>query len=305
MRVDKFWAVMVAALLSIGVAKVSAQSVNSQYLSYIERYSALAQKQQKEHGIPASITLAQGLLESRAGQSTLATQGNNHFGIKCHSSWTGETMLRDDDAPDECFRVYRDAEESFTDHSRFLHGRRYAILFELDPADYAGWAEGLRECGYATDPNYGPKLISIIERYRLYEYDLGGGVPRRGGEDDAMFILSELKQSHAVRRSRGLYYVIAVPGDTYASIAAELGTDAATLAANNDAPGETRREIRAWEEVYLQPKLDTAPKGIKKVTIGEDETARTVAQRYGVTMKLIERLNPGFADSPGTTLRLR
>ncbi len=296
-------AAVVALFVSVVSQEATAQNVNKLYLDYIEKYAPLAQEQQKLHGVPASITLAQGLLESRAGMSTLASQGNNHFGIKCHSTWTGATMLRDDDAPDECFRVYNSPSESYDDHSRFLHGRRYARLFDLEPTDYAGWSHGLRECGYATDPNYGYKLISIIELYKLYTYDIGGGVIA-ATDDDAEFILSQLKSSHAVRRFRGLHYVIAVPGDTYASIAAEFNLDAKKLARDNDAT-DPKTQIKAWEEVYLQPKLDHAPKKINKVTIGEDESAHSVAQRYGVTMKLIRDLNPKFKDAPGTTLRLK
>lgn len=306
MRVTILRYILLSAMSVLLPLVTIGQNVNSQYLNYIEKYGELARRQQKEHGIPASITLAQGLLESRAGQSTLAASGNNHFGIKCHSTWTGETMLRSDDAPDECFRVYATAEESFRDHSLFLHGRRYSRLFDLDPSDYAGWATGLRECGYATDPNYGYKLISIIELYKLYEYDLVPKGPRKDTSDeDALFIVSQLKSSHAVRRSRGLHYVIAVPGDTYASIAAEFDVDARRLADYNDAPKGVKAPIRAWEEVYLQPKLDSAPKNVKKVTIGEDETAHSVSQRYGVSMKLINELNPRYKDVPGTTLRLR
>ena len=262
----------------------------------------MAVEQQRKHGVPASITLAQGLLESGAGASTLATEGNNHFGIKCHATWSGATMLRDDDAPDECFRVYTDAAESFEDHSLFLSkGRRYASLFELDITDYRGWAAGLSAAGYATDPNYAPRLISIIEQYALYKYDTPGSEVEDAA---ALFIMEQLKHTHAVRRSRGLHYVIAVPGDTYASIAAEFAMDATTLASYNDSPSPTQ-EIKAWEEVYFQPKLDTAPKGVKKVTIGHDESAHSVAQRYGVKMELIEKLNPGFKDQPGTRLRLK
>lgn len=305
MRIAYSIAILLLIVVSAIPRGVSAQNVNKLYLDYIERYAPLAQEQQQLHGIPASITLAQGLLESRAGLSTLASQGNNHFGIKCHSTWTGPTMLRDDDAPDECFRVYASPSESFDDHSRFLHGRRYSRLFDLNPADYASWAHGLRECGYATDPNYGYKLISIIELYKLYTYDIGGeAAAAAAAEDDAAFILSQLKSSHAVRRSRGLHYVIAVPGDTYASIAAEFNLDPSRLAVDNDA-SDPSAAIKAWEEVYLQPKLDHAPKHISKVTIGEDESAHSVAQRYGVTMKLIRDLNPGYTDRPGTTLRLK
>ena len=194
-------------------------------------------------GVPASITLSQGLLESGAGLSTLATEGNNHFGIKCHNDWQGETMLRDDDAKDECFRVYKSAAESFADHSRFLQRKRYASLFELDPTDYQGWAHGLKRCGYATDPTYAAKLIAVIERYGLYRYDRGG---EQAGELDAEFIMQELKSTHVVNKSGGRYYIIAYPGDTYASIAQEFGIDAGALAACNE-----EREIEDWIEIYL------------------------------------------------------
>lgn len=274
----------------------------SPYTAYIEKYAPMAVAQQAKHHVPASITLAQGLLESAAGRSTLATEGNNHFGIKCHSTWNGETMLRDDDAPDECFRVYKDVADSFEDHSLFLcRGRRYASLFELDMTDYRGWATGLSAAGYATDPNYAPRLIAIIEQYGLYEYDRPGGEVEDAA---AIYIMEQLRHNHAVRRSRGLHYVIAVPGDTYASIAAEFSLDARKLVEYNDATS-INAEIKAWEEVYFQPKLDYAPKGVKKVTIGRDESAHSVAQRYGVKMSLIDSLNPKYKDKPGTRLKLR
>ena len=140
---------------------------------YIEKWAATAVMEMHRSGIPASITLAQGLVESRAGLSELATEGNNHFGIKCHSGWTGEKMYHDDDARGECFRVYSSAEESFRDHSDFLRGRqRYAALFKLDVTDYRGWAEGLSKAGYATSPTYASQLIKVIEDYRLYEFDV-------------------------------------------------------------------------------------------------------------------------------------
>ena len=134
------------ALLPLCVA------ASNPYEDYIARYSSLAVEHQSEYGIPASITLAQGLLESAAGRSTLASEGNNHFGIKCHKEWKGGKMLRNDDAPDECFRVYNTPEESFHDHSLFLRRTRYLKLFDLDVTDYHSWARVLRECGYATDP---------------------------------------------------------------------------------------------------------------------------------------------------------
>ena len=142
----------------------------------------------KEYGIPASITLAQGILESGDGNSELATKANNHFGIKCHSDWTGESMKYDDDRRNECFRVYSDARESFKDHSLFLSERsRYATLFDLDPIDYKGWARGLKKAGYATDPKYADRLIDLIERHELYRYDTNLDLVVPMAKDSAYF----------------------------------------------------------------------------------------------------------------------
>lgn len=290
-------AVCVSALLCAGVR---AQSADGRYREYIERYAAMAVAQQEAHGVPASITLAQGLLESAAGRSTLATRGNNHFGIKCHAGWEGEYMLRDDDAPDECFRVYGTAAESFEDHSRFLRRKRYAPLFELDGSDYAGWARGLSRCGYATDPNYADRLIAIIERYALYVYDSASG---REAEETAHYIWEHLRASHPVRRSRGLHYVIAAPGDTYGSLAKEFRIKKKKLLEYND----VRRDgpVREWQEVYLEPKRDEAPAGVERATIGQDESIHSLSQRYGVKLSRLRELNPRAADEPGTVIRMR
>lgn len=168
---------MIAALL---VFAVGADADLTPQERYIARYAPTAVQEMYRSGVPASITLAQGLLESRYGLSELAVKGNNHFGIKCHD-WKGRTMRVDDDRKGECFRVYGDAAESYADHSDFLRYRtRYRGLFDLDIADYKGWAYGLSKAGYATDPQYAPKLIRIIEDYGLYRYDMvadGAGMP--------------------------------------------------------------------------------------------------------------------------------
>ncbi len=282
------------------IALFLAAAKKNPYQEYIETYSGMAIEQQKAHGIPASITLAQGLLESRAGQSTLATLGNNHFGIKCHNEWKGDTLLRNDDAANECFRSYASAAESFEDHSRFLLRKRYAPLFRNDVTDYAAWARGLKACGYATDPNYATRLIAIIERYALYLFDSEAG---RRAEEDADFIRDMLKATHPVRRSRGLHYVIASPGDTYASIAKELGLKTSRLLKYNDVKKDM--EIKPWEEVYLEEKRDSAPDGITTVTIGEGESFHSIAQRFGIKLTTIQRLNPKTADRSGATILLR
>lgn len=140
-------------------------------ISYIERFKQIAIREMNNSGIPASITLAQGILESGNGNSELALEGNNHFGIKCTPEWKGKTMLKDDDQKDDCFRVYKTPEESFKDHTEFLKRKRYAPLFELDKNDYRGWATGLKAAGYATNPRYAELLISLIERYNLNRFD--------------------------------------------------------------------------------------------------------------------------------------
>lgn len=141
-------------------------------LDYIDKYKDIAMTEMVKYKIPASITLAQGILESGNGKSKLASKGNNHFGIKCHSDWKGKTMRQDDDAPQECFRVYKNAEESYNDHSKFLkNSSRYASLFDLEITDYKGWAKGLKKAGYATSPVYASALIKLIEDYDLQQYD--------------------------------------------------------------------------------------------------------------------------------------
>ncbi|WP_316816725.1 glucosaminidase domain-containing protein [Pedobacter nyackensis] len=140
-------------------------------LNYIETFKAIAIEEMNKYGIPASITLAQGILESGSGNSSLAKYANNHFGIKCTSDWKGKGYFKDDDKADDCFRVYKDARESYKDHSEFLKRKRYSFLFELDKNDYKNWARGLKQAGYATNPKYPDLLIGVIDRYQLYQYD--------------------------------------------------------------------------------------------------------------------------------------
>ena len=286
-------ALMCMAAATPCAATASAETADDRYILYINTYSQMAVDQQAQFGIPASITLAQGLLESAAGRSTLAREGNNHFGIKCHKGWEGKSMLRDDDAPGECFRVYGSAAESYRDHSLFLSRERYRPLFSHDVTDYASWARGLSRCGYATDPNYASRLIAIIERYALYTYDTRAG---REAEEITEFIWQQMRKTHPVRKARGLHYVIASPGDTYSSIAKEFRIKKKKLMELNDA--ETDR-VREWQEVYLEEKLDEAPEGVASATVGEGETIHSVAQRFGMKLAAVLALNPGAKDSPG------
>ncbi|MGY4383425.1 LysM repeat protein [Pedobacter sp. UYP24] len=157
-------------------------------LSYIEEFKAVAMQEMNTYGIPASITLAQGILESGSGNSSLARFANNHFGIKCTSEWKGKGYFKDDDQANDCFRVYKDARESYKDHSEFLKRKRYSFLFELDKNDYKNWALGLKQAGYATNPKYPDMLINIIEKYKLYQYDMPESETEKLKREDRVFI---------------------------------------------------------------------------------------------------------------------
>lgn len=162
---------------------------------YVSRYKDIAIKEMNTYGIPASITLAQGLLESANGNSALAREANNHFGIKCTSDWKGGSFLQDDDRRDDCFRVYNSAEDSFRDHSEFLLRKRYAALFELDKDDYVGWAKGLKQAGYATNPRYAQLLIDLIERYELHHYDREENTPDKTHREER--VMTEIADNTA------------------------------------------------------------------------------------------------------------
>ena len=225
----------IIALLLICVA-VQAQRRNSRYNEYIKQYAPLAVEQMKEHKIPASITLAQGLLESGAGQSALARKSNNHFGIKCHSDWRGRRVYHDDDAKGECFRAYRHPKDSYEDHSLFLkRGARYAFLFKLKITDYKGWARGLKKAGYATDPSYANRLITIIEDYDLYKYDSRGMSKREARKWE-----KELKKKpwlanpHQVYIANDIAYVVARDGDTFQFLGKEFDISWRKLVKYND-----------------------------------------------------------------------
>ena len=237
-----------AALAAIVILFCSAGDPPQQ--RYIDKWAATAVREMYRSGVPASITLAQGLLESRAGQSDLAAKGNNHFGIKCHNDWQGRTMYHDDDARGECFRVYDDAGESFRDHSDFLRFRdRYKFLFDLKPTDYKGWAYGLKKAGYATDPSYAEKLIRNIENFQLYRYD--ATVPEEEIPETPIVIeqkttvvsVRRIKEElnfslkRQVYENNGVPFVYSMAGETYESLAASFGLFKKEILQFNDAAG--------------------------------------------------------------------
>lgn len=192
---------------------------------YLDRFGPIARSEMRQYKIPASITLAQGILESGTGQGTLAKVGNNHFGIKCHRGWNGGRMYHDDDAKGECFRTYDDPAESYRDHSVFLSGRqRYAFLFKLHKRDYKAWAKGLKKAGYATDPKYPKKLISIIERYKLYQYDT-----KKGPEAKAVKPLARA----ALKNNQNRIHSVDI-GDTLYSISRQYNISVDEIKKHND-----------------------------------------------------------------------
>lgn len=175
---------------------------------YIKQYSDISMKEMRDYKIPASITLAQGILESSSGKSLLTLRSNNHFGIKCHKGWKGKKTYHDDDEKGECFRVYKDPRTSFKDHSEFLTTRsRYSSLFELAPEDYVGWAKGLSRAGYATDRRYPAKLIALIEKYELHQYDmevLGKNYKKRKHSKSKSYTVVKGDTLYSISRKHGL-----------------------------------------------------------------------------------------------------
>lgn len=281
-------------LLSISPRYIFAQQ--SLYERYIKKYADMAVEQMKCYGVPASITLAQGLLESAAGTSTLATKGNNHFGIKCGSSWTGPYMLMTDDAPNEKFRVYESVEESYEDHSKFLKkNRRYASLFLLNPTDYEGWAKGLRKAGYATNPSYATSLIDIIEKYHLQAYDKGERKHHRANTEQEK-LQTKAGKKHQVRKCNGQYYIVAQASDTYQSLAQLMGTKEKKLRQYNDV--DEKYNLREGDIVYLGKKAKRADRSMKRKyhVMEEGESLYSISQRFGIRLSSLCKMNPISQD---------
>ena len=269
--------------------------------SYVKQYAAEAIRQMEYSGIPASITLAQGMLESGNGLSELAVKSNNHFGIKCHG-WSGKKTFHDDDKKGECFRVYDEVLESYKDHSEFLmHRSRYAFLFDIKDKDYKKWAKGLKKAGYATNPKYADILIKKIEDYQLWKYDVMSSAELQVGEEVAMMephkvqfkgVEYNIVRSHTVKITESkIRYVVAHKGDTYVRIAQEFNMSLWQLYAFNDMNGEDH--LREGDIIYLQPKLKKY-KGDSDVVFAKDETLAQLSQRLGIQLKYLLKVNPGL-----------
>lgn len=277
---------------------------------YARAYGDMAIEKMRIYGIPASITLAQGMLESGYGGSELAIKANNHFGIKCGKNWNGQKIYHDDDAKGECFRKYKSVDDSYRDHSNFLStNRRYDPLFALEPLDYKGWARGLKAAGYATNPQYAELLIDLIERHKLNRYDIpsnmGGLLGQNifSGEGDA-----PKPEKHTGRtwgRTNGVKYIVAQKGDSWQSLSSQYKVPMHRLLKINDLPATI--PIDPGDHIYLKTKK-SKNRYADIHTVQANQSARDVAQVYGIRLAALKRLNPsikGAEPKTGSTLRLR
>jgi len=291
------------------------QEVASKGAEYIKKYKDLAIREMKRTDIPASITLAQGMLESDYGNSTLARKAKNHFGIKCHNSWKGQRVYHDDDRRGECFRKYNNVYESYEDHSKFLtQSNRYEFLFDYKRTQYKAWAKGLKKAGYATSRTYAKKLIELVERYELYRYDSPEG--RRVASDvefnsssDNLGNVDNFKISHPghnVRMKNRIDYIIVKRGDTFSSLNEELELLPWELKKYNDL--EDDAELKPGQILYIQPKRNKAGVGNNYHIVKEDDTMHSISQLYGIKIdELYEKNNMEEGDEiePGKKLWLR
>lgn len=265
-------------LFSISVV---AQEVTSE--DYIRKYHKIAIDEMHAYGIPASITLAQGILESGNGNSDLAHKSKNHFGIKCHKTWSGRKVYHDDDAKNECFRKYRKVSDSYRDHSEFLKNRdRYAFLFDYKMTDYIAWAKGLKKAGYATHPEYAEKLINLIKRFDLAQYDQASKSGKRKVKKPKRRDRKEIFKSE-----NGLKYVLAETGDTYDIIATEQSLWMWELLAFNDC--EKDHQLAQGDLVYLEMKKMKAKSEFHVVK--EAETLHYISQLHGIQLPKLQYKN--------------
>ncbi|MFC0876308.1 glucosaminidase domain-containing protein [Saccharicrinis sp. FJH2] len=303
---------LVSVLLMV-IFAMNAQTLTRE--DYVEKFAPIAIREMQRYGIPASITLAQGILESSNGNSYLARVANNHFGIKCHD-WTGPSVHRDDDMRNECFRKYKEPVESFEDHSKFLTSReRYRFLFELKVTDYKGWARGLKKAGYATDPQYANRLIKIIEDNELFLYDRG--VKVEFTEDEVISTRKTRKQepvdnfvikpfsSHQIYSNNKVNYVKVRPGDSFQSISQEFNLRDWELYKYNDLPEDAY--LTSGQVVYIQPKRNRS-KNYEFHVAKEDESMREISQRYGIRLRSLYKKNnmdKGTQPQPGQRIYLK
>ncbi|MBQ0056632.1 MAG: glucosaminidase domain-containing protein [Bacteroidales bacterium] len=268
---------------------------------YCKLYAEEAQRQMQKYGIPASITLAQGMYESGYGSSYLAVVANNHFGIKAYRNWNGPVVRCDDDARSEPFCKFKTVLDGYEHHSRFLvDNQRYAPLFKLNPLDYKAWAKGLSKCGYATNPQYAAQIIDVIERYHLDLYD----TKKKGGKSSST-VAAGSHQVYLSAEKRGLRYVRVAAGDDLSKLADEFHTTKGTLRKWNDLP--KNYQLTVGEVIYLEAKHKKANKEHAVHVVRPGESLHKISQLYGVTVKSIVKRNhlQSGSVSVGQELKLR
>ncbi|MDL2257011.1 glucosaminidase domain-containing protein [Bacteroidales bacterium OttesenSCG-928-I14] len=329
MKMQRNISLLLLLLLFVPIQFISAQKRLKHYDEYIDAYSQLAVKHMKKYGIPASITLAQGILESGAGKSELAKESNNHFGIKCHSDWQGDRVFRNDDGPNDCFRKYKKVDDSFDDHSRFIAERaRYQKLFSYDITDYEAWARGLQSCNYATDKKYANKLITLIEDYELYLFDGGSKKQKKESSKPASkakknavttktapveapaetvptnkkpSVINEKKTTEERRKKirflhtfGSLFYVIAEENDSMEAIAMDTDVTLKKLLSFNDV--STDYIPQEGEIIYLQKKKAKADKPHFDHEVKAGESMHSISQFYGMQKEQLYKLNKKSHD---------
>lgn len=308
------------------------QNKSKAVLDYIEQYKDIAMREMQDHKIPASITLAQGLLESGNGNSELAKKSNNHFGIKCHKDWTGKRTYHDDDEKGECFRVYECPEDSYRDHSLFLRkGQRYAFLFELEITDYEAWAKGLKKAGYATLPVYANILIKLIEDYNLAQYDqmvvkgkfkykkdnkTTGQQDNKSKVDNGIVytpyriadaeVVGKTPDDRYIRENNKVKFIYAREGESVYDLADMFCIYDYQIVKYNDLG--KRRKLKDNEIIYIEPKRNKAMRRYEYHTIQKGETLSYVSRLYGVKLKSLFKMN-GMDENTilhiGDNIRLR
>ncbi len=301
MKMKIYISTLIIFLLCTGAAKDVLSQNSEKRISraeYIEKYEEIAINEMNKYDIPASITLAQGILESGNGNSRLATKANNHFGIKCHKGWTGKTFHMDDDEENECFRKYKDPFTSYKDHSKFLSTRgRYAFLFELDITDYKGWANGLKKAGYATNPKYPQLLIKIIEDNGLFEYDklykidrtkLAKNVkPKNDISPENAKYIETTSTGRKVYSNNGVKFIFAKTGDNPYAIAKEFNIYKYQVTKYNFLTKKDR--IKEGQIIYLEKKKNKGKDAYHTVQPGEN--LYDISEKYAVRLKKLCKYN--------------
>jgi len=324
--------VLTFSVVSCRAVRVPAKPavINGNATTYIDTYKDLAISEMARTGVPASITLAQGMVESDYGRSSLARVANNHFGIKCHNDWNGQSVRQHDDRRNECFRKYQRPEDSFLDHSDFLRsGSRYGFLFRLNPSDYKGWAHGLKKAGYATNPDYANMIIRKIEENQLYQFDRGytakavkpsetiekpvaqskpQQVPEKSlpAKEETITFGEVMAMAPRIMQNNRVQYIIVRDGETPEKIESEFMVKKGDLAAYNDLKSDF--STIPGQVLYLEPKREKSEPGKDFHTVAKGETMYMISQKYAVKLKNLLQMNnmtSGMEPLPGQKISLQ